>query len=153
MIAIRPAADHDERFVIASWLSSWRDANAAGLIQHEDWFDVMWPQLQKALKRPDVRTLVAYETDEADHVADLYGFIAADTAAPTPLLYYVYTKQAYRRMGVARRLFAAVGLDAHKRFEFVCKAPVPAELLTKAPLARWNPAAGRRPKNDNRSTR
>ena len=150
MIAIRPAAEHDERFIIASWLSSWRDANAAGLIQHEDWFDVMWPQLQKALKRPDVRTLVAYETDEADHVADLYGFITADVVAPTPLLYYCYTKQAYRRMGVARRLFAAVGLDAHKRFEFVCKAPVPAELLTKAPFARWNPAAGRRPKNDNR---
>lgn len=153
MIAIRPAAAHDERFVIASWLSSWRDANAAGLIQHEDWFDVMWPQLQKALARPDVQTLVAYETDEADHVADLYGFITADVAASTPLLYYCYTKQAYRRMGVARRLFAAVGLDPRSRFEFVCKAPVPGELLTKAPLARWNPAAGRRPKNDNRSTR
>jgi GNAT superfamily N-acetyltransferase len=153
VIAIRPAAAHDERFVIASWLSSWRDANAAGLIQDEDWFPVMWPQIKKALARPDVQTLVAYETDEADHVADLYGFIAADVVTATPLLYYVYTKQAYRKMGVAKRLFAAIGLNASRRFEFVCKAPVPAELLTKAPLARWNPAAGRRPKNDNRSTR
>ena len=152
MIAIRPAAEHDEKFVIASWLSSWRAADAAGLIQDEDWFPVMWPQIKKALSRPDVQTLVAYETDEADHVADLYGFITADTAAATPLLYYCYTKLAYRRMGVARRLFAAVGLDAHRRFEYVCKAPQPAELVAKAPFARWNPAAGRRPKNDNKRT-
>ena len=152
MIAIRPAAEHDERFVIASWLSSYRRAKQAGLIRKEDWFAVMWPQIEHVLRRPDVRTLVAYETDEADHVADLYGFITADTSASTPLLYYCYTKQAYRRMGVARRLFAAAGIDTNSRFDFTCETPQASELRPKAPFARYS-EAGRQPQNDNRSTR
>lgn len=148
MIAIRASEARDERFVIASWLSSWRDSYSAGLIQDADWFTVMWPQLEKLLARPGVRCLVAADTDEPEHVADLFGFVAADTSRPTPLLLYVYVKQAYRRAGLARRLLEAVGVDPGGRFEYACKQPLPAALFAKVPYARWNPLAARYPKRE-----
>jgi hypothetical protein len=114
----------------------------------DDWFDVMRPQVNLILDRRHVVTTVAYETDETDHIADLYGFITADQSRPSPLVYYCYVKQPYRRGGFARALFNAIGVDPSRPFRYVCKTAAAARLVAKIPMARWDPLAGRFPSQE-----
>lgn len=148
MIAIRLMAKHDRKFVTASWVASWRDSYASGLIQAADYWPIMFAQIDKVISRPDVVVHVAYSSEADDHVADLIGFVAADADRTPPLLFYVYTKQAYRRAGIARRLLEEAGIDPAQRFDYVCKNPLPRELTARIPSARWNPIPARYPKDD-----
>lgn len=157
MIEFRDATSGADRFfVVSSWTQSFRTANTAGFIQAEDWYRVMDEQVAKAMARPDVRTLVAAEGD------GLYGFITADTEERPPLVYYVYVKEAYRRgghgrlwdgPGLARQLFAAIGIDPTRPFHFVCSTPMVRTLERKIPLAAWKPLWGRFPKHERKAGR
>lgn len=162
MIAFRPMAAADRHLVISAWTQSYRTAHTAGMIQDADWYRVMDEQVDKALGRPDVRTVVAYDPDETDHIADVHGFITADTLEKPPLVYYCYVKQAYRRAGngrlwsgpgLARQLFAAVGIDPNMPFHYVCSTPMVRKLDRKIPLAKWTPLYGRFPKSERRDRR
>jgi hypothetical protein len=154
-VAFRPAASaHERRFVIDAWCGTYRDAFTAGLIQVEDWYAVMIPGLGKVLDKPDVRTIVACTPGVADGVADLLGFIVADTVDVPPLVYYVFVKEHYRRggagriwsgPGLGRQLFAAAGVDPGQPFNFVCSTPICRMLERKTPMARWRPLLGRFP--------
>lgn len=170
-IVYRPAdldAPSERRFIVDGWCSSYRDANTAGIIQVEDWYSVMIPTVEKILGKPDVRTVVASYvpvTERARHlvgVADLLGFMVADTAERVPLVYYAYTKDHYRRAGngrfwrgpgVARGLFAAMGIDPEGAFHYVCSTPMCRTLQSKIPLGKWKPLLGRFPKTERRDRR
>lgn len=140
-MAVRPLLPRDERFVVSAWVMSLRDSDYAGLVDYEDWHRVMRPVVAKLLKRPDVTTLVAYKTDEDDPTADLYGFLVAMPDPLHPVVAYCYVKHAYRRFGIARTMFAAMGIDPSKPFRYVCRTPAVAELIEarKIPSARWDP--------------
>jgi hypothetical protein len=155
----------DHRFVVDAWCGSYRDAYTAGLIQVDDWYAIMIPQLEKVLARPDVRVVVASLPGAADGVADLLGFIVADTVEQPALIYYVFTKEHYRCAGggegqgrrklwdgpgVARGLFAAIGVDPARPFNYVCSTPSCRILARKIPMARWKPLLGRFPKSERR---
>lgn len=147
-VAFRPAEPQDQRFIVDSWVSSFRTSYSAGLIQIRDFHAVMWPQIERALARPDVRTIVAHETQETDHVADLYGFITADTSLSVPLVYYVFVKAPARRARIAARLFAAIGVDPAKPFAYACKTAIVSQLARKIPMAKWQPLLARYPKTE-----
>lgn len=162
-IACRPANLDDEaelHFVVDGWASSFRDADSAGLIQVEDWYDVMIPQIRKALARPDVRTFVATSSLGERGINDLIGFIVVDTEERPPLVYYVYTKGPYQRggrgrlwegAGAARLLFIAAGVDPRLPLRYVCKTAIVPVLARKIPLGRWHPLLGRFPKDERRN--
>lgn len=161
-IAYRDMLPDDHKFVVDSWCASYRDAYTAGIIQVDDWYPVMIPTLEKILRKPDVRTVVACVPGVADHVADLIGFIVADTAESPPLVYYVFVKEHYRRArrlpnwagpGIGRGLFEALGLDPAQPFSYVCSTPMSSKLERKIPLARWRPLHGRFPKSERRDRR
>lgn len=148
MIAHRPADVGDHRFIVSSWVTSYRDADTSGFIQVEDWHALMYPQIEKALARPDVVATVAYETSDPDRGADLYGFIVADVTERPALVYYLYVKQAYRRSGIARGLFEAIGVDPARPFHYVCSTPMASLLQRKIPMSRWMPRLGKFPKSE-----
>ncbi len=150
-LAFRPAEPADRNFIVDAWSGSYSLAFTAGMIQIEDWHQVMVPQIVKALARPDVRTVVAYETTETSHTADLFGFLTVDTVEAPALVYYCYTKEPYRRAGVARGLFRAAGIDPRLPFRYVCSTPMTRTLERKIPLAKWQPLLGRFPKNTRRN--
>jgi len=168
-IVYRPAelGTHDEpgpdrRFVVDAWVSTYRDAFTAGMIQVEDWYAIMIPQIAKVLTKPDVRTVVATVAGATDRIADLTGFIVADTDEDPPLVYYVFAKEHYRRggrgrlwggPGIARGLFEAIGVDPARPFNYVCSTPMCRTLERKIPLARWRPLHGRFPKSERRNRR
>jgi GNAT superfamily N-acetyltransferase len=153
-IAFRAAVGEQERFLIVSaWTQNYKHAKTRGFIQAEDWYRVMDEQVDKALKRPDVRTIVAYNVEATDHVADVHGFITADTEERPPLVYYVFVKENYRREGIARGLFAAMGIDPTKPFNYVCSTPFVRRLERKIPLAKWEPDFGTYPKAERKRGR
>lgn len=156
-IAHRDADADDRNFIGSAWASSYRGSNTAGFTLAEDWYAHAIMTITKIRAQPDVRTVVAYETSDPDRGADLYGFIVADTT-PTeryaaPLVYYVFVKQAYRLMGIARGLFAAVGIDPAGRFDYVCSTPSVTDVERKISLAKWAPLRGRFPKHERRTAR
>lgn len=144
-IAYRPAElgtpddpGPDRHFVIDGWVGSYRDAFTAGLIQVEDWYGIMIPQLGKVLAKPEVRVTVAHFAPAAvalqrlaaaasdlsasrpfavgvgvqtppGAMVDLLGFIVADPEDSPPLVYYAFAKEHYRRGGHGR-LFAGAGV-------------------------------------------
>jgi hypothetical protein len=135
-ISHRPATTDDRRFIVAAWSSSYKTSHRAGMIHTDDWAGIMRTQIERVLDRPDARAVVAYE--KADP-AFVYGFIAGDTSDAIPVIFYCYTKEAYRRTGIARGLFAALGVDPGHRFVYCCETGIVAsKLRTKIPNARFN---------------
>lgn len=158
MIAHRPATAADRTFVADAWVSSYRTSYAAGLLDMASYHSIMWAQVERYIDRPDVRTVVACESKDPSF---LYGFICAD---PTPqveildggrqkswpaMVLYVFVKAGYRRSGIARGLFDAVGVDPSRPFLYACKTPIVGRVATKIPLAKWNPLVARFEKGRN----
>jgi hypothetical protein len=143
-VAYRTATAEDRDFIVSSWSASFKNAYAAGIIQADDWADIMHSQIRKLLDRPGTRAIVAYEKKSPGFI---YGFIAGDTTdAEKPVVHFVYTKAPYRMTGHARGLFAALGVDPSKPFQYVCKTAVVSKLAHKIRLAKWNPLVARYPK-------
>lgn len=153
MISHRPAtSEADRTFVCDAWISSYRTSYAAGLIDMEAWHAIMWPQVERYLDRPDMRTLVACEKRDPSF---LYGFICGDPTEQVEIVaeggrrtwpamvLYVYVKAPYRRSGVARGLFEAIGIDPRRPFLYASKTAIVPRLAPKMPLAKWNPLVAR----------
>lgn len=130
--------------MVATWSSSYKKSHSAGIINTDDWSAIMHPQIAKVLDRPGARTVVAHERTDPNFC---YGWISGDTSERTPVVFYVYVKEAYRRAGIARDLFAAIDVDPRKYFVYVCGTPI-AKMLV--PHARFNPNEVRYPKESRR---
>jgi hypothetical protein len=150
VIAYRPALAADLHFIVKGWTSSYRDSNSAGFIKARNWHRVMFAELTETLREPDVFATVAYETSNPDIHSNAYGFIVADTVDDPPLVYFCYVKGPYRRSGIARGLFHAIGVDPESRFQFVCSTPIVSQLQRKIPMSKWTPLLGRFPKSERR---
>lgn len=137
---VRAADETDLRFVLHSWLDSYKFSHAAGLIAVADWRAVMEPQVRRILARAGVSVLVAHHP-VTDRTADVYGWVALESYRNIPLVHYVYVKQAYRRMGVAAELLLAAGVHPSDRFYYTCRTAVVGKL--DLPRAQWRPLIAR----------
>jgi GNAT superfamily N-acetyltransferase len=156
MIVVHRQHTPDDRdFIVSSWSSSFKRSHFAGMIHTDDWAAVMHPQIRRVLERPDARAMVAYEKTDP---AFLYGFIAGDTSLHVPVVedgqrkvytlpvvFYVFVKEAYRRVGIARGLFTALGVDPLRPFIYTGRTGVVRTLIEarKIPRADWNPLVAR----------
>ena len=128
----------DAMFVVATWASSYKAAHAAGIIASENWPAVMHPTLLGILRRGGSRAIVAAEPPDF-----LYGFIAGDLSGPLPVVWYVYVKAPYRRGGIARGLFNALGVAPEEPFLYACRTSITTRLQHKIRLAKFVPATAR----------
>lgn len=143
----RDATPDDRQFIVSTWSASYKNSHYAGLIQSEDWADVMHRQVEKVLSRPGARTLMAHEDSDP---LFLYGWIAGDMTETVPVVFYAYVKEAYRRMGIARGLFDALGIDVSQRFVYSCRTRIASQLASKIPAARFDPLQARYPRETRR---
>jgi hypothetical protein len=150
VIAHRPADEWDMRFVVHSWVSSWQKSDTAGGIQAHNWYRIMIPEVLEIIDKPEVKVAVAYESSDSDRGADLYGFIAADPDDDPPLVYYVYVKEPYRRSGIARGLFGALGINPQLPFNYAQSTPALYKFRRGIPMARFTPTLGRYLKSERR---
>ncbi len=146
-IAYRPAADADRRFVIGSWLDSFRDSHAAGQIAMADWQSIMWAQVERILARPGCQTIVSCNSEDP---TQLHGFVTfdSDTGDDPPLVFYCYVKSAFRRWGIARGLLRTAGIDPTEPLDYAFKTAVVPRLADHIPLSKWQPLAARFPKGE-----
>lgn len=169
-IAYREAEEEDYRLIEESWIESYRCAHAAGMINMEDWRDVMLAQIRRILARPDVTVRVAYNPEDKGSRSNLYGWMASETnyevpvrmkkegkwqetmmVSPHPLIHYVFVKHTYRRMGIARELLRQTGVERGDLFNFTCKTAVVTKLRLKH--ARWQPLVARHTKKKPEGTK
>jgi hypothetical protein len=159
-VEFRDARDaEDSKFALESWLEGQRTSYSAGLVPVDCWFEVMRPMYSRLMKRDGMRTMVAYEAADRDF---LYGTIIADPteqAVPSKgggirywpaLVLWVFVKVNFRKEGIARGLFEAVGIDVTRPFLYSSNTVTASRLASKTPLAKFDPLAARFPKNDNR---
>lgn len=145
-LAYRKAEPHDLPFVVAAWKSSFRKTflsefeprGHARCSFPEDHYDpMMRDSIARILQRPGVDVVVAYHPGETERGADLYGFLCAELGGAVPFVHYVYCKQAARRLGIARGMFHAVGVDPAGTFAYTYLTLAAQKLLPKVPRALW----------------
>lgn len=151
--------------VLDSWLESYHNAHAAGNIPDEYYNDDMLKYIKWYLARPDNQVWVAYHPGEdASSKADVYGWCAVESNIKLPsrtrldgrwhtalvpteekLLHYVYVKQGFRRMGIAKRLLSKAGIDTNYPYLFSHKTGITKECPLFA-NGRWVPLLARKHK-------
>lgn len=99
-ILLREPRPYDLPFVLSSWMQSHREEGANALMDNDAYFAAVKPRLIEILSRSPV--LVASNPEDPWQV---YGWIAAEP----DVLHYVYVKSVYRKFGIGRQLFDAVG--------------------------------------------
>lgn len=139
-IAYRPAELEDAPFVVSMWSRGFKSSRSAGMIADKRWARIMHPEIQEVLARPDVQTIVAYENTQPSF---LYGFITASPASSPQIVYFTSVKEAYRRAGYARGLFAAMGIDPASAFRYTCWTSVIPKLQRAIPFAKHVPEYAR----------
>ncbi len=140
--SIARAGQRDRTFIVERWLEAYRTSHTAGMIQMPNWFRVMRPEFEAILARPNAVAYVAHAKADRDL---LLGFIAGEIEPKPPMVFFVYVKDQYRRAGIARDLFAALGVDPEADFEYACSTADSAMLRSKIPRAKWWPLRARFP--------
>lgn len=155
---LRPAEPGDVRFVVKSWLDSYRSSKSngflvntpfslpcsCGLAHHYDYATVMKATIERLIHQPDVHIIVA--TDPfALPPNDLFGFIVHEKdpqiavyppphyhrvleTSPLSLVHYIFVKKTFRGFGIARALFRAAGVDPLEPFLYTCSTPLSVEI-------------------------
>lgn len=161
-LAFRPASPDERRClcpgrpedspgcspIVALWSSTYKASDFGGLIWHEDWATVMHPQITKIIEKQNRTAIVAFEKGDPSF---FYGFIVGDTTGNVPVVDYVAVKSPYRKRGIARALFAELGVSTSERFVYSCRNWIASKLVpTKAPLARLDREQAIYPKDGRR---
>jgi GNAT superfamily N-acetyltransferase len=143
----RPEDSRECSPIVSLWSSSYKTSHYAGLIWHEDWAATMHASITKILARQARTAIIAYEQDDPTF---LYGFIVGDMTGNVPVIDYVFVKEPYRRNGIARTLFAELGVAPSERFAYSCKTRIVTQLAAKIPAARYDNLQARYPKEERR---
>lgn len=105
-IRVRPANEEDVPFIFNSWLKSYRNSFFARDIHSTVYYSEHHKVLEKIIKNNSV--LVACNPEESNQI---YGYIISGKVQNVIVVHYVYVKQPYRNLGIAKLLGAAVGHD------------------------------------------
>jgi hypothetical protein len=102
-LLIRPAVPEDLAFIFHTWLKSYRYNSPATLhISHEVYFAKHHQVAEAILKRSVVPVACLRATPNV-----LVGFAVLELAAPI-CIHWIYVKNAWRRLGVAKRLLGEI---------------------------------------------
>lgn len=161
-IRIRRMRPEDTAFVIDTWVETFRNTYAAGVVPMK-FYQADYRKYVATLladREPDV--LIAYDAAAEVAGAELLGYLVFETSATFPagrrmktvgpIVHYCYVKEYVRERGLARALFAAAKIDQHGDFVFTFKPtehdrkPDAKKWKDTIPRARWNPLIARYPK-------
>jgi GNAT superfamily N-acetyltransferase len=124
-VTVRAFAESDRNFIRSSWLRSYR--TLAQYVERELYFAVHHRLIDALLERSDC--FVAASREDSDHV------LAYAVGVPG-VLHYAYTKSAYRRQGLARRLVDMTSTTAPAS-RLVLTHAAPADVAAKMVAAGW----------------
>jgi GNAT superfamily N-acetyltransferase len=122
-ISLRQMTEIDFSFVLASWLRNYKSNSSFAMrIKKAIYYAFHEPIAKHILRKPTTRTLVAYAT-ESEEVT--IGFLVYEILPRDHhVIHFCYVKPAFRRMGIASRLFQESGLNltqceySHRTYDF-----------------------------------
>lgn len=130
---IRPYAPGDESFVYSSWLKSYWDGYAAYISAMSP--QTYWVEQRRLIARlfalPNTVVTVLASSTEPDVIV---GWVMTNGQT----VHYLYVKDAFRQMGLARSLLAAVDL-APSALTYSHTTKRAEAILKKHRLATYNP--------------
>lgn len=141
-VTIRDGGERDQAFVFSSWLQSYRSSAFARPIATHTYFDRHHAVLERILARPTTRVVVATPEDAPAVILGwavteglLRGSARDGATAPTPTLHYVYVKEQFRKLGIARQLVARIG----RRFAVTHRTAVVEGAMRRRPDVVYDP--------------
>lgn len=98
-VTIRRAQSSDLPFVFSSWLNSYESSGWARGVRRRTYFTRHHAVVSELLSRPSCVVLVAALEEDPDVIL---AWAALEPVSST--VHYVYVKESWRRLGLARRL-------------------------------------------------
>jgi GNAT superfamily N-acetyltransferase len=105
---IRPARESDTAFIVDAWKKSFEGAPAVRGADREHYRIEMTRAIRRLCDRGHIR--IATAPDDEDHLLGFAAFTRADDGAE---LHYVYVKQDFRGLGIARKLVADLNVTSY----------------------------------------
>lgn len=117
--------EREQSLVFDTWLNSYRRSHFRG-----PWpTDIYYRSGREAIERLvgpgarwGARTLIAFSPED-EPPNDVYGWICVESGFDRPVMHYVYTKEPYRKNGVARYLREQAGIALDSVFYFTHRTP------------------------------
>ena len=107
--ALRLGNAGDVPLICSSWLKSYRKAPAVAKLRGPVYFDSQRSVVERILGRASV----AVACSQSDF-ADVYGYVVYESLAAGTVLHWLYVKQPFRGLGIARVLLSASGAPRAK---------------------------------------
>jgi len=99
-IAFRSAVQDDMRFIMDSWLRSWRESPWAGCIRNDLYFATQRATIEGLIAR-SAEFIVAYLEERPDHIL---GWGCFEMTGDSCVVHYLYTKDPYLGHGINKSL-------------------------------------------------
>lgn len=118
LVRFRLANESDISFIFNSWLKSFRETSKSVSISSVVYYANHHKMIEGLLKKCDVT--IACEQQNPAHI---FGYICAEKVTGVDVIHFTYVKESYRRLGMARLLCEAAGVDLAKPVFFThrCK--------------------------------
>lgn len=101
-------SDTDKDFLYATWLRRYKDHSYfAKRIKYQTFFKEHHKIIDHILAKPNTKVIMAVPKDFDDVIAGYIVFESHDK----PTVHFVYIKDVYQGMGVAKHLFEENGID------------------------------------------
>jgi predicted GNAT family acetyltransferase len=96
-------SEQDLNFVLSSWLQSYKTSEFAAAIPHQLYYRHHQELIKQILLHENNHVTILCPIDDPEQIL---GFIAYNTKQP--IIYYVYMKQVFRKLGLASYLVSNV---------------------------------------------
>lgn len=105
-VLMRPMADMDKAFVFNSWLKSFRNGTFCNNVDNSIYYTNQHTVIDKLLEKCTVSVCCNSEDPKI-----IYGYIVYEFIQGQFVLHYVYVKNIYRRLGLAKKLLYSTKHD------------------------------------------
>lgn len=113
-IKIRAASESDKPFIYANWLRHYKNRSYfAKRIRNSVFYKWHHLVLEKILDRSSTKILIAHPPEEAELIL---GFMVYEDQPDGSVIHFVYIKPQFKRMGIAKKLFASADLKESQYF-------------------------------------
>lgn len=129
--------EEDQAFIFSSWLRTYKHHSYfAKRIKHALFFKGHHAVIEHILEKPTTTVAIACPKGDLDTIL---GYLVYEPAKESrPVIHFVFVKEPFRRMGMAKTLFKSQHIDINNIFFTHWTFPVD-ELINKHPEMLYDP--------------